>query len=112
MSAMFLVPFSALAGGEPKKTSIGQLYEALAGGRKSLSIRFIGDSITWGANASGTLPFISGRKDPRRRTITDRRAPLDAPSYVNLFRDWIQKHFYPDSTRVDVRGGRLYQDGS
>ena len=60
---------------------------------KSVKIRFLGDSITWGSGSTGI-----SETEPRAHSLTDPRNNLDSPSYVNNFRKWVGTNYLDTAT--------------
>lgn len=81
-----------------------KLAAALANPLYSVLIRFIGDSITWGMTATGNGPL-----DPRTHALSDTRNNLTAPTWVNLFRQYLGKTYCDGAVTENAPGSGFYK---
>ncbi|WP_417419356.1 SGNH/GDSL hydrolase family protein [Hoeflea sp.] len=108
--ATSLLALTACTGRE-KHDALDALRQRLGDGHSNISIRLIGDSITWGANADGYREYVSPQTNPKMRLLTDTRAPLSIPSYANLLRQWVVGTYFRKGSAVPIRGGVQIRDG-
>lgn len=80
------------------------LKKELSNPLKSVRIRLVGDSITWGSGASNRSPT-----EPRNGTLSDPRNTIDpiSPSWANLLRNWLA-HVYGNGTVIQNAPGSGY----
>ncbi|WP_151720788.1 SGNH/GDSL hydrolase family protein [Gemmobacter serpentinus] len=102
---MSVSELTALSGQVPAaQGALAGLVRALNDPRQSVRLRLIGDSITWGSNATGV-----GASDPRTGQLTDPRASLDAPSYANLLRKWLAGAYFSPTISEQGPGWARYR---
>lgn len=80
------------------------LKQELSNPLKSVRIRLVGDSITWGSGASNRSP-----NEPRNGTLSDPRNTIDpiSPTWANLLRNWLA-HVYGSGTVIQNAPGSGY----
>lgn len=86
-----------------KRDSIQRLVARLRDSTRSISFALVGDSNTWGANATGITTI-----NPRGHSLTDvRNRNFDAPTFVNLFSAFLARSFCDGPRQVvnDVSSG-------
>ncbi|MDV2860352.1 SGNH/GDSL hydrolase family protein [Psychrobacter sp. CAM01] len=76
-------------------SSLQLLKKRLSNPLRSVQIRLIGDSITWGVGSSGT-----SSDDDRAHSLDDPRNNLDNDSWANLLRRWIGGLYFDQSALI------------
>ncbi|MCP1404242.1 SGNH/GDSL hydrolase family protein [Achromobacter insolitus] len=82
--------------------ALGRLRRDLTNPLRTVNLRLVGDSITWGSGASGLSPST-----PRNGTLSDPRNTLDAatsPTWANLLRRWMTGTFGDGAMVQDAPG--------
>lgn len=98
---------SDMSGPRRKMTVIGgQLAQLRNDLENSLCQRIdvneIGDSITWGMSTTG-----QSATDPRTGSLTDPRNNMTAPSWSNLFHQWMGDQFFRMSAPTSAEPGKV-----
>ncbi len=84
--------------------ALKSLRDALTHPTKSVNVRLVGDSITWGRTVSGSSTYL-----PNNGYITDARDNLNSNSWANLLRKWVGQTYAGGTVIEDAPGSGYYE---